>query len=71
MNANKPASPLPKFTGEYDALSGPDQERCRKVLRWLIEEGALDATLSLSQKPHVVVVHRSGFVSSSISGSRT
>ena len=55
---------LPPLTGEFSALSGPDQSRCKDVLRWLIAEGAIDATVALTHKPFAAVVHRSGWVSS-------
>jgi hypothetical protein len=64
MTNHKPATALPKLSGEFDSLSGPDQTRCRNVLRWLIDEGALDASICLTTKPFVAVVHRSGWVSS-------
>jgi hypothetical protein len=51
--------------GEVEQLSGFDLARCKSVLKWLVGEGAIQATVTLSAAPHVVTVHRSGYVTSS------
>ena len=59
-------TPLPKLSGEYESLGGIDKARCRNVLRWLHDEGAISAIVALARKPHVACVHCSGFVSTSL-----